>query len=814
MVFVVSRILSRGDFEPQRNALRFMRRVRWLGSVFAIVQFWLYVPPAGLRVPFDLHRTGLAFAGVLIAANLVSIAVEKRRSQSRRYLALGGLLCDAAVVGTVVWLFRFDTTSALWGLLIIPVLEAAVAAQMAGALSMWAGLVVFYVLREWDTANRFDYAVFEVPSVSFRMGIVLIVAATAGSLARSLTQEVHAQRAAKVESQQRARLLHGLALSSNALLEAQTRTDAHAVWTAIIEATIDVGFDGASIIVPGPSGDDSTVVCGQGLPDGYVGTTEPMRTGLAGDVWTRAETVTVEDYSNWAGVVPGMEGTSFGAAIAVPIRRGLAVEAVLVAGYRRVGPIPKPERECIELLAVHAGVALTNVAHSAERASYEARLTEMAYTDGLTSLPNREILLRRLDQLVSTPSGSGVAVLFIDIDRFKTVNDTLGHHGGDALLVELARRLVAAAEPHLVTRFGGDEFIVLVEHCADADVARDVARHLITSLSEPIVVDDHEIVPSISVGVRWAGPGESDAGVLLRDADTAMYLAKQRGRQRVEVFHPADMSAVPSLTMEGEMRRGLPAGEFHLHYQPVVSLRDGRIRGVEALLRWNHPTRGVVSPVDFIPVAEDSGFIVELGRWVLEEACRQAVAWRAGGLSLAVAVNVSVVQLQHAGLVETISATLAATGLSASNLVIEITESATVTDPDLMLARADRIRELGVRLAIDDFGQGTTSLRLIRRLAPDVLKIDKTLVDELLLDDDGQGDHAAIVRSMIHLAHDLGLVVTAEGIEEQRQLDVLHALGCDSAQGYLLGRPMPAQDVTAVIQAAQIVNTLSIPRTS
>ena len=784
-----------------------MQRVRLLGAVFAIVQFWLYVPPAGIETPFDLHATGLVMAGALVVINILSARLDRLGGDRyRRHLILAGLACDAAVVATVVWLFRFDTTSALWGLLVIPVLEAAVAAQMAGALTMWVGLTVFYVLRELDAPRHFDYAVFEAPSVTFRMGIVLIVATTAGSLARSLTREAWAQRAANVESQKRARLLHGLALSSNELLQAQSRTDALAVWRAIIDATIDVGFEGASICVRDADADEYVVVCGQGLPAGYIGTTFPLCTGLAGAVWTSGETQIVEHYSAWTDACAGLRSVAFGAAVAVPILQALDIKAVLVAAYRNPGEIPRPERECVELLAVHAGVALSNVAHSAERARFEARLTEMAYTDGLTTLPNREILLQRLQELVAGPHrDGGVAVLFIDIDRFKVVNDTLGHHGGDALLVELARRLLAAADPHLVVRFGGDEFIVLVEQCPDVAAACEVGAQLSRRLAVPLVVDGHEIVPSVSVGIRWVEDGDRDAGEILRDADTAMYLAKQRGRQRVEVFDPTQVQTLPALTLESEMRRGLPAGEFELHYQPIVSLSDGRIRSVEALLRWRHPTRGMVPPNDFIPVAEDSGFIVELGAWVLREACDQAQQWRADGLPLAVAVNVSVVQLQHVAFVDTLGATLRDSGLRSADLIIEITESATVTDADLMLLQAHRIGDLGVRLALDDFGQGTTSLRLIRRLGPDVLKIDKSLVDEILLDGDAAGNQAAVVRAMIQLAHDLGIVVTAEGVEEQPQLDVLKALGCDAAQGYLLARPMPANDVAAVVDATQIV---------
>ena len=780
-----------------------MRRVRWLGAVFTVVQFWLYRAPAGLTVPFDQLPTGFALAATLVAINVLLLIVERRRSDLHDVLVLVGLFCDAVLVFGVVWLFRFDTTSALWGLLVIPVLEAAVAAQMFGALSIWALLTVGYIVREFDAAARYDYAIFEVASITFRMGVVLIVAATAGSLASGLTREARAQRAARLESQQRARLLHGLALSSQVLLDAQTQTDAHAVWDAIVGAAIDIGFDSASICVVEPERDRYIVACGRRLPEGYLGSLHGLETGLTGEVWRRGEVVTVDNYSRWAGSTSAFKDEGFLAAIGVPIRREFDVEAVLIAGCRDERAILRPERECMELLAVHAGVALNNVAHSAERDRYERRLTEIAYTDTLTGLPKREIFLERLDKLMSADGGNGAAVLFIDVDRFKTVNDSLGHHGGDALLTQLSQRLVLAASPNLVSRHGGDEFTVLLEDVASTMDAVDVATTLMTSLGEPLQIDGQEILPSVSVGVRFALPGDAPADQLLREADTAMYRAKKLGRQRIEVFEPCDSETIPRLTVEAEMRRGLEAGQFEVHYQPVVSMRDGRVISVEALLRWNHPTRGMVSPAEFIPVAEDCGFIVQLGRWVLHEACAQTARWRTDGYELDIAVNVSVVQLQHEGLLEDIDAALVASRLCPSRLILEITESTTVTDPALMLSQAKRIRSLGVRLALDDFGQGTTSLRFVRRLPLDVLKIDKSFVDDLLSDDgSGGGEQLAVVRSVIAMAHDLGLEVTAEGIEQEQQLQILRDLGCDHAQGYLLGRPMPAAAITQTLAPA------------
>ena len=786
-----------------------MRRVRWLGAIFTLVQFWLYQPPAGLSVPFDQVPTGLALAGCLVAVNVALWMAQRRLPHRRRaWLVAVSLLADAGVVVGVVWLFRFDTTSALWGLLVLPVLEAAVAAQMSGALAMWAALTVTYVVREYDTAQRYDYAIFEIPSLTFRMGIVLIVAATAGSLARSLTHEARAQRAASLESQKRARLLHGLALSSQPLLNVQTQTDVDEVWKAVVTAAVDVGFDGASVAVPEPDGQHFRIVHGLNVPTEYIGSRDSIDSGIAGAVWANGDTVLVEDYSSWSDAIPVVRAEGFGAAIGVPIRRALDVDAILVAAYREPGPIQRPEQECLSLLALHAGVALNNVAHLAERTRYEEQLTEIAYSDTLTGLPNRDLFAERLGDALSGGS-RGVAVLFIDVDRFKTVNDSLGHHGGDELLVTLADRLTTAASPHLVARFGGDEFTVLVQGVNGPEGARAVAEALMRALSTPVFIGGHEILPSISVGIRCARAGELDGSVVLRDADTAMYRAKDLGRQRVEIYDALASAALPLLTLEAEMRRGLERGEFELYYQPVVTMAGGDIASVEALLRWHHPQRGMVSPADFIPVAEDSGLIIPLGRWVLGEACRQAMRWAQAGCVLDVAVNLSLVQLQDHSLLGDIAEALESSGLAPSRLLLEITESATVTDPALMLAQALRIRGLGVRLALDDFGQGTTSLRFVRRLPLDVLKIDKSFVDDLVAPRDGDaGPSAAVVRSVIQLAHELGLSVTAEGVEDQHQLRLLGELGCDDAQGYLLGRPMPAARVPAAVSAGRVLDEL------
>jgi diguanylate cyclase (GGDEF)-like protein len=384
-------------------------------------------------------------------------------------------------------------------------------------------------------------------------------------------------------------------------------------------------------------------------------------------------------------------------------------------------------------------------------------------------------------------------VLFCDLDGFKTVNDGLGHQTGDGLLRLVAERLAAVVrEADTVARVGGDEFVVLLEDLAAVEDAEVVAAAVVEALSRPFPLDGRELTVSVSVGIATATDG-GDADEVLRSADVAMYVAKARGRGRFERFRPEMHAAVVNrLDLHGALRRAVREREFRVLYQPGVDLRDGSVVGVEALLRWQHPDRGLVGPGEFLDVLEETDLIVPVGAWVLGEACRQAAAWP----GLVVSVNLSARQLAAPDLVATVAGALAETGLDPALLQLEVTESILV-EGEANLARFAALKGLGVRLALDDFGTGYSSLAYLRRYPFDVLKIDKAFVDDVATDDGA----AQLVRTIVAMSHGLGLLTVAEGIEHREQVDALLDAGCRYGQGFLFARPVPPASVARLLEA-------------
>jgi diguanylate cyclase (GGDEF)-like protein len=391
-----------------------------------------------------------------------------------------------------------------------------------------------------------------------------------------------------------------------------------------------------------------------------------------------------------------------------------------------------------------------------------------------------------------------VAVLFIDLDNFKTVNDSLGHGAGDEVLVAVAERLAAVVRAKdTVARHGGDEFAVLVEDVHETDAA-EVADAVRASLRQPLTVGGRELVLSASVGIAFGTPG-IDADQLLRNADLAMHEAKRLGKDRSRVFETSmHRAAVERLDIEAELRRALETGELAVHYQPVVVLGTGSITGVEALVRWEHPERGVLSPDRFIPLAEETGLVSELGRQVLERACADVASWQGRHrVPLSVSVNLSPRQLQDDRLLDIVSGALATSGLPATSLVLEVTEGAMMVDSEAAIARLHSLKGLGIRIAVDDFGTGYSSLSYLQRFPIDVLKIDRSFVSSI----ESSEDSSSLVRTIISLAATLRLQAVAEGIETAAQRDLLAALGCDLAQGYYFAKPMDAMSLEAMLAA-------------
>ncbi len=428
-----------------------------------------------------------------------------------------------------------------------------------------------------------------------------------------------------------------------------------------------------------------------------------------------------------------------------------------------------------------------------ERRLAQQQLDHLAHHDPLTGLPNRILFLQRLTQALLPLAASGpprLAVLFIDLDRFKDVNDTLGHPVGDALLVNVARRLQACmGAGDLLARLGGDEFI-----CLQADIdapaqAEALARRLLALFQQPFTVGENRLHLSASIGISLAPLDGLDVDVLVRHADAAMYQAKSQGRNRHH-FYTAEMTAQAHerIQLEGRLRTAIGAGELSLHYQPKVDVASGRLTGAEALLRWHSAELGPVPPARFIPVAEATGYIEELGAWALHETCRQIAAWDAAGLSLpVVSINLSVKQLERGNFPDLLQSCLRQWGVAAQRIEIEITESVVLVMEDAF-ARLAELQALGVRLALDDFGTGYSSLSYLNRLPVQVLKIDRSFISGIGV----RRSDESIVQAMVDIARSLDLVSVAEGVETEAQLAFLRRLGCAQVQGYLYGQPMPA----------------------
>jgi len=427
----------------------------------------------------------------------------------------------------------------------------------------------------------------------------------------------------------------------------------------------------------------------------------------------------------------------------------------------------------------------------------------LARHDALTGLPNRTVMESRFEQAVADAARSGthVALMFLDLDSFKTINDSLGHPVGDALLKGVASRLGQFARASdFVSRQGGDEFLVMFTGLSGgADVAL-AADRLVQDFTAPFLVDGHEIVTSFSVGIALYPQDGADFPTLLKKSDIAMYQAKAAGRDTYRFFRDhMDVEALGRHRIRNALHQAVERFEFKLHFQPQVDLASGQIIGAEALLRWIHPELGCVSPAEFIPVAEESGLIVPIGEWVIDEACRRAAAWQAPGLPpLPVAVNISAVQFARGDLEDTVRRALAASRLAPELLELELTESILIRNVDSVLATVSRLKRLGVALSIDDFGTGYSSLTYLKRFAVDKLKIDQSFIRDLARDPDS----AAIVRAIVQMARSLGLKTVAEGIEDQGVLLHLQDIGCDQGQGYGIARPMPAAAFLEFLDAA------------
>jgi diguanylate cyclase (GGDEF)-like protein/PAS domain S-box-containing protein len=483
--------------------------------------------------------------------------------------------------------------------------------------------------------------------------------------------------------------------------------------------------------------------------------------------------------------------------------------AVVIDGKNRpfgVLDVHATERHRFSAKDVPFVQAAANVlADAIERHNADQALRYRVLHDALTGLPNRLSFVDSLGESLAKAaiSGSPVGILFLDLDHFKLINDSLGHHAGDALLRAVAPRLRSHLRPgDVVARFGGDEFGVLIDRLADEGEAMAIADRVAAAFAQPFAIDGVEHFVSASIGIAVAGgSGERpiNAELLIRNADAAMYRAKENGRSRCVLFD-AEMraAAMKRLEIERDLRQALDRDELALYYQPVVNLRSGEINGLEALVRWRHPERGMLDPAEFVSIAEDSGLIAPIGRWVQERACRQALTWqqlRPDARPLDVAVNLSARQAAHRDLPSVVEEVLARTGLDPVHLRLEITESVLVDESATAIASLQALSELGVRLVLDDFGTGYSSLGYLNRFPFDALKIDGSFIEALGIEQEA----TAIVEAIIGMARGLSLEVIAEGVESEVQLSELQRLGCDYAQGHLFHAAMPEREVSRLI---------------
>ncbi len=572
--------------------------------------------------------------------------------------------------------------------------------------------------------------------------------------------------------------------------------------TIVERATALLGTAHGYLFLLEPDGEAFETRHGTGAFVDLVGFRMPADDGLAGEVRRTRRPVLVDDYDAWPGRSAAMPIGCFGAVLGVPLTSGTEVIGVIGiasgTAERTFGP---REVDAMTRFAQLASISLEN-------ARLSDALQHGALYDTTTGLPNRELLHDRADRALASArhDGASMAIVLLDLDRFVVINETLGHAVGDLLLASVGQRLSRMVRPgDTVARFGGSEFAILLDPVADAEEARAISERIGAELRAPFPLSGRDWFISASIGIAMATPegGRTTADELLREAEVAMVRAKSDTTTTLTLFEPSmSVQTLARIDLENDLRVALERQELRVHYQPIVELNDETIVGFEALIRWQHPTRGLVSPIAFIPLAEETGLIVPIGRWVLETACREAARWLrttpVDADATFVSVNLSAREFETLGLVEDVERILAETGLPSSALEIEITESVVMDQSEAGIRTLRRLRDLGVRLVLDDFGTGYSSLAYLKHLPLDTIKIDRSFVAGI----DAAADRS-IVDAVIALAHGLGIGVVAEGIETDRQAERLRELGCDLGQGFLFARPMPAESVRRVLRESR-----------
>lgn len=628
---------------------------------------------------------------------------------------------------------------------------------------------------------------------------LLAVAAMCGLLSSEIRRQGHIHQDLTDGAERRAALMARIAQRARVV----NTLDREQTLDAVVDGVVDLGFDAAGLCLYDGDRRLWELVASVGLPDEPGA--QPIDEGLAGRIWVDRTSIVTQDYSEFAHAVPWVRDLRLVAAVGAPVWCEGHLRGALLGGRTGPGSVGPEEVEAVEILAAHAGIALGYLERLQERTQWEAELAYQATHDRLTGLPNWTLFAELQDRarVHARRTGRSAAVLLLDLDRFKAVNDSLGHALGDELLREVSGRLrEALGGDGAVARYGGDEFVVLAENLIDDTAAALIAERLLASLAPPVRVGPTDVYSSASIGISFIRPDPPADQNPLREADLAMYRAKELGKGRWKIFESGmDARALQLMETEAQLRQAIAGDEMYLAYQPIVDLVEGRVTGVEALLRWRHPERGLMLPDEFIPIAEESGLIIDIGQWVMEKACEQVQTWNGSlahdGGSLRVSINLSGRQFHDHRLVSRVRSVLLRTGLDPHRLVLEITETIAMEDLGSTVDMVGDLSALGVGIALDDFGQGSSSLSALRKFPLQSVKIDKVFVSGVTED----GPDRAIVGSVLTLADRLGISVTAEGIETAPQMEALIDMGCPHGQGYLLSRPVSEDEVPALVSS-------------
>ena len=616
-----------------------------------------------------------------------------------------------------------------------------------------------------------------------------------------------------------ARMFAALSATNEAIMRAGSRVE---LFELVCVAAASGGkFTSTTIALANPGSDFLTIVAAAG-PSAEttrhvrlsISDTFPEGRGLSGTAFRTQQPCLSNDYPTdprvtaFHAIVQG-DGARSGAAFPLIIRG----QAVGVMIYMSTEPDTfTPEfAGLLQRLADNVSFALENFERADEKTKADERIEYLASHDSLTKLPNRDMfneLLRHAIEGASRHQRS-LALLFIDLDRFKVINDSLGHDAGDMLLLEVANRLRSVLRASdVVARLGGDEFVVLLEETAERNDVERIAGLLLSALGRPTQLSGHECHATASIGIAMYPSDGLDAQTLTKNADMAMYLAKEDGKNAFRFFSKEiKAQSIERLTLESALRRALEREQFSLHYQPKIDMTSGQITGVEALLRWAHPELGLVSPAQFIPLAEETGLIVPIGRWVLKEACAQNMAWQRHGLRpVTIAVNLSPRQFADGQLLHDVDEALLASGMSPVLLQLEVTESMVMRNVPRAIRVLDAIQSRGIRLAIDDFGTGYSSMSLMKQFPIDTIKIDRSFVRDLAEDSEDQ----AIAQAIISMGKALGMTVVAEGVETVEQREFLRAHACDEMQGYLFSKPLPPRELAELLRLTAVASSPSL----